>query len=221
MHCSHPLTSSQLSINVMLSRRPLGLQTINSSGRLFPVSRKQPQFCLKNKCSCSTHRTDAPQAFDTGSGDKVRLPTQGESVVRGSGGSETMLQELPKPPADIDYLAVSPLNHSKDRCTAVKTFCRATFAHCAGAHCSTAKWAKRYWVLWDAEYGLSAPKLDRSTQLCYGAHGKKLHGSAVVRTRFHDFLSFACRTTASTRLELLALMQLSSEELFGLKSLTC
>lgn len=111
MRCSHPLTSSQLSINGMLSRRPLGLQTVNRSGRLFLVpARKQPLSLAKNKCSCSTHQTDAPQAFDTGSGDKVRLPTQGESVVRGSGGSETMLQELPKPPADIDYLAVSPLS---------------------------------------------------------------------------------------------------------------
>ena len=48
-----------------------------------------------------------PQAFDTGGRNKGRLPTQGESVVLGPGGTETMLQDLPKPPADIDYLAVS------------------------------------------------------------------------------------------------------------------
>ena len=108
MHCIHPLNSSQSCSNVMLSRRALRLQTINRR-TLLPESGtiKQPLFRAK-VCSCSSHRPNAPQAFDTGSGDKVRLPTQGESVVRGSGGSETMLQELPKPPADIDYLAVSP-----------------------------------------------------------------------------------------------------------------
>ena len=106
MHCSHPLNSSQSCSNVMFSRRALRLQTVH---RRVPRSgtRKQPAFRVKKVCSCASHRPNAPQAFDTGSGDKVRLPTQGESVVRGSGGSETMLQELPKPPADIDYLAVS------------------------------------------------------------------------------------------------------------------
>lgn len=221
MHCSHPLTSSQLSNNVMLSRRPLGLQTVNRSGPLFRVSRKQPLSLAQKQCRCSTQQTDAPQAFDTGSGDKVRLPTQGESVVRGSGGSETMLQELPKPPADIDYLAVSPLSFLHRQFIAIKTFSRATPAHFAGAHCSTAKWAKRYWVLRDAEYGFSAPKLDRSTQLCYGAHGMKSYDSAIISTQCLDLLLFACRTTASTLLEQLALMQLSSEVLFGQKSLTC
>ena len=109
MHCSHPLNSSQSCSNVMLSRRALGLQTINKRTLVSESGTiQQPLFRVQKVCSRSSHRSNAPQAFDTGSGDKVRLPTQGESVVRGSGGSETMLQELPKPPADIDYLAVSP-----------------------------------------------------------------------------------------------------------------
>lgn len=109
MHSSHPLASSQSCSNAMLSRRALRLQTNNRTALLSDsCTRKQPLIRVRKLCSCSSHRANAPQAFDTGSGDKVRLPTQGESVVRGSGGSETMLQELPKPPADIDYLAVSP-----------------------------------------------------------------------------------------------------------------
>ena len=108
MHCSHPSTSSQSCSNGMISRRALRLETVNRTALVSQsCSRQQPLFHVRRLCRCSTHRANAPQAFDTGSGDKVRLPTQGESVVRGSGGSETMLQELPKPPADIDYLAVS------------------------------------------------------------------------------------------------------------------
>ena len=112
MHCSHPLNSLQAGSNAMLSRRSLCLQSASRRGQVsYNVThrhiRKQTSGTGKKLCCCSPHQTNSPQAFDTGSGDKVRLPTQGESVVRGSGGQETMLQELPKPPADIDYLAVS------------------------------------------------------------------------------------------------------------------
>ena len=111
MHFSHPLTSLQSCSNAMLARRAIRMQTMNRKALISSPyadlgTRKQRR--VKIACCCSPHQTNAPQAFDTGSGDKVRLPTQGESVVRGSGGPETMLQELPKPPADIDYLAVSP-----------------------------------------------------------------------------------------------------------------
>ena len=172
MHCSHPLNNSQPCNNVMLSRRALRLRTVHRSTLVSEWgTRNQSLFRVKQVCSCSSHRLNAPQAFDTGSGDKVRLPTQGESVVRGSGGAETMLQELPKPPADIDYLAVSPHSFTHGQLCCCQGFQQSRLAHCAGAHCSTAKWAKGYWVFWDTEYGVPAPKLDRSTQLCNGAHG--------------------------------------------------
>lgn len=113
MYCSHPLNSLQSGSNAMLSRRSLCLQTANrlelvSRNVTRPRIRKESSGPGKILCCCSPHQTNPPQAFDTGSGDRVRLPTQGESVVRGSGAQETLLQELPKPPADIDYLAVSP-----------------------------------------------------------------------------------------------------------------
>lgn len=177
MYCSHPLNSLQSGSNAMLSRRSLCLQTMKRRGLVScnvtrPRIRKQSSGPSKILCCCSAHQTNSPQAFDTGSGDKVRLPTQGESVVRGSGGQETMLQELPKPPADIDYLAVSP--HHLDQqevCFTLRTAHNATCVHAAGTDCSTAKWAQRYWLLWDKEYGLFAPELDRSAELCNGAHG--------------------------------------------------
>ncbi|KAL3135772.1 hypothetical protein ABBQ32_007337 [Trebouxia sp. C0010 RCD-2024] len=110
MYCSHPLNSLQSGSNAMLSRRSLCLQTANrlelvSRNVTRPRIRKESSGPGKILCCCSPHQTNPPQAFDTGSGDRVRLPTQGESVVRGSGAQETLLQELPKPPADIDYLA--------------------------------------------------------------------------------------------------------------------
>ena len=96
----------------MLSRRALLVQKPGAnglpSGSVWEASiAKQPLRSLSIACCKAPGALHAPQAFDTGRGDKGRLPTQGESVVRGGGGSETLLQELPKPPADIDYLAVS------------------------------------------------------------------------------------------------------------------
>ena len=145
MHCSHPLSSLQAGSNAMLSRRPLCLQTANRRGKgsynvLHRRILKQSSGTGKKLCCCSPHQTNSPQAFDTGSGEKVRLPTQGESVVRGSGGQETMLQELPKPPADIDYLAVS--THHLNLQTHVSTDAHNIgCVHAAGADSSTAKWA--------------------------------------------------------------------------------
>ena len=111
MDCNHSNRSSHLSYsrcNPMLSRRPLRPHTLHQH-ELLRLSNthqcKQKPRSLKVARSGSSHDYLQTQAFDTGRGDKVRLPTQGESVVRGSG-QETMLQELPKPPADIDYLAV-------------------------------------------------------------------------------------------------------------------
>lgn len=146
MYCSHPLSNSRPGSNAMLSRRSLCLQTVRRSGLMScnfanPGIRKQSSGPGKILCCCSPHQGNAPQAFDTGSGDKVRLPTQGESIVRGSGGQETMLQEMPKPPADIDYLAVSSHLLNVKTLHSAQERDNASFLHAPGAHCSTAKWA--------------------------------------------------------------------------------
>lgn len=97
--------------NPMLCRRALRYPSISDprSSSLTPsrqTLQKQLRTPAGNDSRTVCHAADTPQAFDTGR-NKGRLPTQGESVVLGSGGSDTMLQDLPKPPADIDYLAVS------------------------------------------------------------------------------------------------------------------
>ncbi len=108
MPCKALLHATQQVHNPMLCRQPLRQHIASDRSPIsfaWPRQTRKKQFSTTAACiiCCSSN---TPQAFDTGRG-KIRLPTQGESVVQGSGGSDTMLQELPKPPADIDYLAVS------------------------------------------------------------------------------------------------------------------
>ena len=66
-----------------------------------------------SSCSCSRRRmtccAQPIESFDRFTFDEPRLPTQGEAVTRGSGGGRPGLQ-LEERPADVDYLAVSPMN---------------------------------------------------------------------------------------------------------------
>lgn len=94
--------------NPMLCRRPLRTQLHGTPSDLkLPLRSRGIRQADQLRHQPRTVRQTAvrPVAFDTGDRDRVRLPTQGESVVRGTG-NDTRVQELPKPPADIDYLAV-------------------------------------------------------------------------------------------------------------------
>lgn len=113
--CGSACDKSLQHFNPMLHRRhlrPVQSHAVSES----KISQSATASSLRqSRCHqrCRWKRTGvlasySPQAFDTGGRNKGRLPTQGESVVLGPGGTETMLQDLPKPPADIDYLAVSP-----------------------------------------------------------------------------------------------------------------
>lgn len=129
--------------------------------RLSTSARKKPHRSSMQTSMCS----NIPQAFDTGGREKGKLPTQGESVVLGPGGAETMLQERPGPPADIDYLAVSSLAYAHLHAawlTCLMLLCA------AGAYCSAAERPKGHWILWDQKYGLPASEPHRSAQLCNG-----------------------------------------------------
>ncbi|KAL0043742.1 hypothetical protein WJX82_005311 [Trebouxia sp. C0006] len=90
----------------MLCRQPLRQHIASDRSPIssaWPRQTRKKHFSTTAACTVC-YSSNTPKAFDTGRG-KIRLPTQGESVVQGSGGPDTMLQELPKPPADIDYLA--------------------------------------------------------------------------------------------------------------------
>ena len=67
--------------------------------------------CLKSEDGMSRDAEVNIRAFNSDSESSSRLPTQGESLVRGIGGDDdgrgVQLMERSKPPADIDYLAVS------------------------------------------------------------------------------------------------------------------
>ena len=98
--------------NAMCYRRPLRQahqQHISSASKAIACESSRPVTFVHQSRRRQGHVACAsgPQAFDTGGRGNIRLPTQGESVVLGPGGSDTMLQDLPGPPADIDYLAVS------------------------------------------------------------------------------------------------------------------
>jgi len=108
MPCKALLHATQHTHNPMLCRKPLRQHIASDRSPIssaWPRQIRKKQFSTTASCTIC-YSSNNPQAFDTGR-SKIRLPTQGESVVQGSGGSDTMLQELPKPPADIDYLAVS------------------------------------------------------------------------------------------------------------------
>ena len=108
MPCKALLHATQQTHNPMLCRQPLRQHIASDRSPISSAwTRQTRKKQLSTTAACTVcYSSNTPQAFDTGRG-KIRLPTQGESVVQGSGGSDTMLQELPKPPADIDYLAVS------------------------------------------------------------------------------------------------------------------
>ncbi len=126
--------------NPMLCRRSLRHQTTCCKSPSVSRSSRRARAehvsaSAENVPGAVCHSANSPQAFDTGR-NKGRLPTQGESVVLGSGGSETMLQELPKPPADIDYLAVSTTSTSTYGPT---TTVLLNALRCPGAHCGATK----------------------------------------------------------------------------------
>ena len=106
MPCKALLHATQQTYNPMLYRQPLRQHIASDRSSISSARPRQTRKKQFSTTACTVcYSSNDPQAFDTGRG-KIRLPTQGESVVQGSGGSDTMLQELPKPPADIDYLAV-------------------------------------------------------------------------------------------------------------------
>ena len=107
MPCKALLHATQQIHNPMLCRQPLRQHIASDRSPIssaWPRQTRKKHFSTTAACTVC-YSSNTPKAFDTGRG-KIRLPTQGESVVQGSGGPDTMLQELPKPPADIDYLAV-------------------------------------------------------------------------------------------------------------------
>ncbi|DBB08051.1 TPA: hypothetical protein ACH3X3_008255 [Trebouxia sp. C0006] len=106
MPCKALLHATQQIHNPMLCRQPLRQHIASDRSPIssaWPRQTRKKHFSTTAACTVC-YSSNTPKAFDTGRG-KIRLPTQGESVVQGSGGPDTMLQELPKPPADIDYLA--------------------------------------------------------------------------------------------------------------------
>ena len=111
-HIQHPLSCLRLKLS---SSQESDHSRCNCLHRRGPQQRGSPVDC---RCranhqlhSCGLREETTSYAPDREPG--IRLPTQGESIVRGSGDDENrgvQLMERSKPPADIDYLAV---RHSK------------------------------------------------------------------------------------------------------------
>lgn len=131
---------------------------------------------------------------------EYRLPTQGESIVRGSADDDqygVQVMERSKPPADIDYLAVCPIHKmsisEQQLWRSDKTICQEhtpwpVFISAdqgraevplslfiwlrTGAHSYAAEWPQAAGLLWDEEHGLSPSEPHRSVELRYGPHGE-------------------------------------------------
>ena len=108
MPCGNMPLASMSTRNPMLFRRPIKSQMNRTCCSLVRDRKVNKSLDQGRHCPhIRSQATHGPEAFDTGDRgrDRVRLPTAGESAIRGSG-AETRLQEKPNPPAGIDYLAV-------------------------------------------------------------------------------------------------------------------
>lgn len=103
--CYRHLSNPRLAAHIQLSNQSCRRY---AKGQICGISRSTNQLA-RGELHRDRRRSEVITAFASDKDPSNRLPTQGESIVRGIGDDDqygVQVMERSKPPADIDYLAV-------------------------------------------------------------------------------------------------------------------